>query len=697
MPERPLLLFPQPTTADRDKRPPSPPPSITRPSIGQQKARIAPKLDALNRALDSKRARLQSTASGTDIEQVIVFETIGTVDRFLRAVEKVPGLEWLAEFSSDEIAEDEFFRFADPADTGKTLNGTVYLVMENAQGMAQLLNLWRTYQARPGAKFDTGLTPFRYLFEQLRDVRQWSPLDRIRETGIEESWREQIELGGQAVRFEAELWHRENADQQQKAIENIRAAITAAGGRIITSASIGEIRYHAVLAELPPNPVADILERIGNLSELPETSFIRAEDVMFFRPTPQCISDSPEPSEVTEAPLGSGTDGPRSDPIVALLDGMPIENHQRLAGRLIVDDPDNFAEDCLASHRSHGTAMASLIVNGDLVDGSQPLATRLYVRPILKPRGTFGRYEEATPTDTLPLDLLYRSFRRMFVGDSGSPPTAPTVKVVNLSVGDLSRPFIRELSPWARLLDWAATTFNILINVSCGNYGTFAVQSTMTAFRNLSLNERAEKVFRYCHDDSRHRRLLSPSEAVNALCIGAVHADSTQVTPTGYQVELCPPGFPSPMNARGGGYLRSIKPELLLPGGRQLYNSVPKGSNLELRPLPYPSAPGQLVAMPSQDGSPRGVGHTRGSSNATALASRAAGRLYEMLLNLRRSDPDFDAAVPEYGTAALLKALLVHGAVQPQLWRQLSHFAGATPTEQEVRRLLSAYGGYGEL
>ncbi|HEV3387323.1 MAG TPA: hypothetical protein VG097_21065 [Gemmata sp.] len=31
------------------------------------------------------------------------------------------------------------------------------------------------------------------------------------------------------------------------------------------------------------------------------------------------------------------------DPVVALLDGVPVENHATLAGRLVGDDPDNQA------------------------------------------------------------------------------------------------------------------------------------------------------------------------------------------------------------------------------------------------------------------------------------------------------------------------------------------------------------------
>lgn len=63
---------------------------------------------------------------------------------------------------------------------------------------------------------------------------------------------------------------------------------------------------------------------------------------------------------------------PSSDePIVALLDGLPLARHRRLDGRVWVDDPNEFEDDiCQHCWRQHGTAMASLIVQGDINDGA---------------------------------------------------------------------------------------------------------------------------------------------------------------------------------------------------------------------------------------------------------------------------------------------------------------------------------------
>ena len=72
--------------------------------------------------------------------------------------------------------------------------------------------------------------------------------------------------------------------------------------------------------------------------------------------------------------------------------------------------------------------------------------------------------------DELLVDLVHRSFHRMFEGDGEHPPAAPSVRVVNLSIGDPAREFIRRLSPLAKLLDWLAHRYNVIIVVSTGNH-----------------------------------------------------------------------------------------------------------------------------------------------------------------------------------------------------------------------------------
>jgi hypothetical protein len=90
--------------------------------------------------------------------------------------------------------------------------------------------------------------------------------------------------------------------------------------------------------------------------------------------------------------------------------------------------------------------MASLIAHGDLSTPGPAIRQPLYVRPILQPHEFFAR-EEVAPPDELLVDLIHRAFRRMLDGDGQQSPAAPSVRVVNLSIGDPARTFVRRFSP----------------------------------------------------------------------------------------------------------------------------------------------------------------------------------------------------------------------------------------------------------
>src|SRR6266496_1912129 len=108
MPEQdyPLLLFPTPTTSDRNRLPGGGS-KYERPSGARQDARLTPRFNALQGAFNAERLRLQQVAPAENPEFVVVFETIGTVTDFAKAVARVVGLEWLLESALDEIAPDE--------------------------------------------------------------------------------------------------------------------------------------------------------------------------------------------------------------------------------------------------------------------------------------------------------------------------------------------------------------------------------------------------------------------------------------------------------------------------------------------------------------------------------------------------------------------------------------------------------------
>jgi hypothetical protein len=353
-------------------------------------------------------------------------------------------------------------------------------------------------------------------------------------------------------------------------------------------------------------------------------------------------------------------------PVVALFDGVPLAGHDLLKDRLIIDDPDGFEADALAQYRMHGTSLASLIIHGDLEAAEAPLPRRIYCRPIMVPQVTARNAEEHIPDGVLPVDLIHRAVRRLFEGEGGTSAQAPEVRIINLSVGDPARPFLHGLSPWARLLDWLSFKYGVLFVVSAGNHPRpLDLDLPKADWRGTDGKTREAKILRAVRADARNRRILSPGESINSLTVGAAHADACPHGPRAHY--HCDPlmirSLASPISANGLGFLRAVKPEILMPGGRQLYEDA-LGIGLphtRLTPLKNWGPPGQKTAVPSAV--PGELSKTlwfRGTSNAAALATRLGAQLFEMLEALRNQTDG--VALPARYDSVLLKALLVHGA-----------------------------------
>jgi len=478
------------------------------PSLGRQNERLTPRFQELERAFDARRAVLQDAPSGTMPEHVLVLETVGSIKDFINAVRRIEGLEWMAEQES-EFEPDEDFFFEE--ETEKALGGRLYLVLTNQQALHSLQSLWNQYKADPLIRFQHGQNKWKSLFNQLRDIRPWDWADRLRDTGVEDFWRERVELGEERVRFEAELWYRQRREDQERSEQQLRKVVEELEGQVVSSAVIPEILYHGVLAELPIGKIKDILERV-------DLRLLKCDQVMFFRPMGQAAILFSDDEPVQEGAI-SDQEAPflqAEIPVVALLDGLPLENHPCLSGRLIVDDPDEWSRDYQAQERKHGTAMASLIIHGDLENEEQPLTRPIYVRPVMKPN-PFNFLEtraEEMPWDCLPIDLIHRAIKRIFDGEGGEGPQAANVKIINFSIGDRFRPFDRTMSPLARLMDWLSWRYKVLVLVSGGNQlDDLVLETSRQELVHSTPEVLEEKVLQSVVKCARQRRILSPAEA----------------------------------------------------------------------------------------------------------------------------------------------------------------------------------------
>lgn len=686
MPERPLLKIPAPEPV-APPRPPRGGATLTKPSRQRQGERLDPKFERLARVAGDPAQVMQLRQNPEAIapERAIVFEVTGSLATFYEEASRI-GLEYLAD-DELEIEPDEDFRLTEKPD--ETIPGRVYLAMPDLDALRQLVSLWERY--RSGGRMPNGFGLWTQLFGLLKDVRAWSPKDRLTaETlGI---WRERLaEAPDEPVRFEVELWYRENPETRQAAFSTFGAAVRQLEGVIVHHASIPEIRYDAALIDLP---AARIRELLAN----PTVTLACVNEIMFIRPQSMAVFPVDDDGEDDPAPI-QPADAARLPPIAALLDGLPVQNHRRLDNRLIIDDPEGLEPTYQVAARKHGTEMASLIVHGDINRGEPPLSRPLYVRPIMEPVQTMDGWDERTPAHRLLVDHIYQAVRRMKEGEAGEEPTAPSVFIINLSMGDESRQFSGPMSPWARLLDHLAYRYNVLFLVSAGNVRTTLALTGFAnwmAFETATPAEREAALFAAIDAQKATRTILSPAEAMNVLTIGAAHRDAV---PSGRAIAsgmdaIDKADLPNLSSRLGLGFRKVIKPDLLAEGGREYVRWTSTNPHLHVAPARQAArAFGLLTAVPDARGDLSKTALTWGTSAATALATRAGHLAFDALMD--NSDNAMLADTPPQYLPLIVKALLVHGSV----WGDgASVIEALTPGKHHVKKdNVSRYLGHGVL
>jgi hypothetical protein len=591
-------------------------------------------------------------------------------------------MEWLAEVDEDIAADADFYR---PDQREDLVSGRLYLIMANRAALDEMLRLWAAYQANPDQPFIRNFNKWLELFRRLRTLRLWNAEDRLRDTGLLENWRFEIENGRETVSFEAELWFRGSEEARQRAKLEVEQAVRDAGGEVMQTATHVEIGYQGLLGSLPSASATQILEHRA-------VRLLQLDEIMFFRPAGQSIATPPDSVPIPFTGDTAGEDEAMGTPRLGLLDGLPLANHELLVGRLVVDDPQGWDQDYQAAERAHGTAMASLIVRGDLSSLERPLTRPLYVRPIMRPDPRDFRVprSESIPSDQLTVDLLHSAVRRLYEGEGTTPPVAPGIRVLNLSIGDPSRPLDGPMSPFARMIDWLSWRYRVLFLVSAGNANSpLELEVARVDIAGLSATDLSAAITRSIHATAHLRRILSPSESVNAITVGSLHGDDSDAETPPNMIDPYPrTGYPSPLNRIGLGFKRGVKPDVLFEGGVQLFRLSPNPAApngvLELAQT-HRSGPGQLVASPGQRGELRASRFLCGTSNATALAARSSDRILSMLDQMNFEWTDEQIAV-------LTKVLLVHGSE----WTEAAEFfRQSLELGRDHRDHIARYLGYG--
>lgn len=600
----------------------------------QAATRAGQKLTHLAEQLDANTPILQLRADPDSLapERLLVFELTGGVIKFQAAVKLVPGLEFLG---AEDLDEDEFDK-----------NPALFLMVPSEGALRNIVTLWRGWQ-RDGT-LPNGYNSWKTLFSQLRDIRPWGPQDRIT-SGDLEVLAEEIQHDAPIIRVEVELVFRVNGEVTE---QEVRTRIAGVGGAVISRSRIVGAGYHALLTDLPPSALRDVIERNP-------AGLAGSDAVLQIRP--QSIFQLVPSQEVDGIHYGEAPP-PQGDPIVAIFDAVPLSEHPRLAGTLSVDDLFDL-EPLAVGARKHGTAMASAVVHGDInAAWGRPLERRVHFVNML-----YATAEPDQPErfpDLLPADMFEQAIVSMRDGDD---PTAPHVIVINASLGDPNKPFAGRMSGWARVVDYLSSKYGILFIISAGNHQGFLEIQNMTAgeFEALPEDQQLRVALRASGSQIATRRILAPAEAMNAITVGALHADNFKypyTLPTSHFDIWAETGLCTVSSALGPGYSGATKPEILAPGGRHHVRLAPHGDHHRLHPLVTNAGHfgGVAVAAPPSATSvgPNVIARSVGTSVAAALATGVAARAHEAL---EAAYPDF-VGIPSGQRAALLKALLVHGA-----------------------------------
>ena len=435
---------------------------------------------------------------------------------------------------------------------------------------------------------------------------------------------------------------------------------------------ISEIFYHGLLVELPKASIEDLVNRYE------EIELSQVDDIMFFRPTCQSVFVSANDTEIYTT-TEEATALPTGDAVVAVFDGMPMQNHRLLRGRVFIDDPDDYATGYESKYRIHGTSMVSLAIYGDIKRNDAPISSPVYVRPILRPRPSgFDRITEGLPDDSLFIDVLHRSVKRMMEGDGEDSATAPNTKVINLSIGDPVRQLAATMSPTARLLDFLAYKYKILFIISAGNHPEIVnfVDKSFAELKALDMTQRNKAFGEAIKDNQRNLKVLAPAESLNGLTIGALYDDFTNTNETDRFILAVDRGLPSPISAIGKGYRSVIAPDLFYYGGREFIKGRLDG---KIDWVESSREPGCLSAAPYGTGDTDGCAFSFGTSDAAAQITHEAAKCHDVLNQVFLDETGVN--MPVDATAILLKAMRTHGASWEPIADKLALAMGNSPKQ----------------
>jgi hypothetical protein len=656
----------------------------------RQAQRLGKVFEGAAKALDDIKAGIAVSTDPRAVapERCLVFEVTSPFVDFNVAAQAL-GLEWLASqepgddnSDEDEDSEDSEDGLSSGNDPAKAESKSLYLTMPSEQAVRSLLQQWKRYSSGESATYN--FRELWKLFDYLKDLRLWSFKDRL-DPAMSKYVDALLAIDPQrSILVEIDLWYRNEEERRDKSIATLSTLLAEVGGKMLDKVEIEEIRYQGVLIMVSAEVARQLVNGSNGIATL--------HDVMSIRPQSAFESASTNGPALHHAVVPVAREP--APAIAALLDGYPIEQHDTLAGRVRVVEVDVKAENVPVAGRQHGTAMASLILHGDLDDPqTAPLQRRIISIPVLQQSSDLGN--EVTPEGKLPIGVIYNALNAVVNADSSRDSELANVVIINHSICDTYSPFVKRSSPWATLLDYFSHKHRLLFVISAGNITTSlpTEMPDLASFQAMTPDEQEAYLLLALESGHGARSILSPSESMNALTVGALHSDKS--TSSSFDVDPFPNyEMVNLASAVGFGVNKSIKPDLVERGGRFVAGFSNGTNGLQIhakRSVHY----GQKVASPSSVGNTAHCVRTAGTSNAAALMTRnahfVAAALEEVFRRERLDWRDQATRVP------MLKALLIHGCTWGDIGDMLDkHYSPQGRGKVSVRRgKISKFLGFG--
>lgn len=612
-------------------------------AIGYEKQgqRLSKKFDEAAKSIEDweKGAQISADPRAVVPERALVFDLLGPVGDFKEAAEAL-GLEWLTGQRKD--VDD------DTSDDEDLQSQTIYVTMPSLAGLQKLLAMWNRYKKNVSAQKHE--KPFWKIFDYLCDLRVWSIKDRIDPSVTNFINKLLDEQPNRVVQVELDFWYRNERERRDNAITILKSMLKEVGGELVDLVEIQEIRYQGVLIAIPAKIAKELAVRDGRLGGL--------DEIMTIRPQSQ-YADIVAEDEIDERTAGFdfSTTLPTGECITGVLDGYPIESHQALVGRVIVEEVEVTAAQVPALNRGHGTAMASMILHGDLEVSPPPSINRPVASfPIL----SMGKNGESIASNKLAIGIVHRALERIVALAKGGGPLQ-NITIINHSICDTNAPFVRRPSPWAMLLDYYSHYHGLLFVISGGNvFSKFPVPvyASNADFLAADPDERQASLVNAIEKSKGTRSILSPAESVNSITVGALHEEKNTNAPRSAIDPYPNFGMTNLASSVGFGVNRSIKPDVVEQGGRfAVRASNHQDGYVEVHPHATTDF-GQVSACPSRTGDLQATRRTSGTSNATALVTRTLNLIADALDEVFETEGqrwlDLHTRVP------MLKALLTH-------------------------------------